>query len=110
MSFGTRLAATRKQQRISQAEVAIKADVHVNLLGRYEREEALPSIEVATKLANVLNVSLDYLTGKAKVDIDQSLLNKVLSIQFLPDEDREHITYTLDALIQHAKTRMAYKK
>jgi transcriptional regulator with XRE-family HTH domain len=100
----------RKQQRKSQAEVAIKADVHVNLLGRYEREEALPSIEVATKLANVLNVSLDFLVGTTDIDIDQLLLNQLLTIQSLPNEDKEHIQYAIDALIQHAKTRMAYKK
>jgi hypothetical protein len=65
---------------------------------------------VATKLAHALNVSLDYLVGTTDVDIDQSLLDKVLSIQSLHDEDREHIQYAIDALIQHAKTRIAYKK
>jgi transcriptional regulator with XRE-family HTH domain len=110
MSFGTRLAAVRKQQKKSQSEVAVKADVHVNLLGRYERNEALPSIEVAAKLADVLNVSLDYLVGKAEVDIDPELLNTVQSIQSLPDKDREHIIYAIDALIQHAKNRLTYGK
>jgi len=28
----------------------------------------------------------------------------------LPDEDKEHIMYSIDGLIQHAKTRLAYKK
>ena len=66
--------------------------------------------DVFTKLTNVFNVSLDYLVGTTNVNIDQSLLDKVLSIQSLPDEDKEHIQYAIDALIQHAKTRMAYKK
>jgi transcriptional regulator with XRE-family HTH domain len=110
MSFGTHLAAVRKEQKKSQSEVAIKADVHVNLLGRYERNEASPSVEVAAKLADVLNVSLDYLVGKAPIDIDQTMLDKVLTIQQLPDEDRAHIMYAIDGLIQHAKNRAAYKK
>jgi transcriptional regulator with XRE-family HTH domain len=110
MNFGTRLAAVRKEQKKSQSEVAIKADVHVNLLGRYERNEATPSVEVAAKLADVLNVSLDYLVGKSAIDIDQSLLDKVLTIQQLPDEDREHILYAIDGLIQHAKNRLTYKR
>ena len=46
----------------------------------------------------------------AEQQIDQAILNKVLSIQQLPDEDKEHIMYSIDGLIQHAKTRMAYKK
>jgi len=73
-------------------------------------EEALPSIEVATKLAHALNVSLDYLVGTTDVNIDQSMLNQLLTLQQLPDEDREHIQYAIDALVQHAKNRMAYKK
>jgi len=66
---------------------------------------------MAAKLAEVLKVSLDYLIlGKTDITIDQALLDKVLSIQQLPDEDREHIMYSIDGLIQHAKTRLAYKK
>jgi transcriptional regulator with XRE-family HTH domain len=110
MSFGTRLAASRKEQKISQGELAVKADVHVNVLGRYERGEALPSVEVAAKLADVLGVSLDFLVGKSAIDIDQALLDKMLTIQQLPDEDRQHILYAIDGLIQHAKNRAAYKR
>jgi len=68
------------------------------------------SIEVAIKLADALSVSLDYLVGKTDLNVDKSLLDKLLTIQQLPEEDREHILYSIDGLIQHAKTRMAYKK
>jgi transcriptional regulator with XRE-family HTH domain len=91
--------------------LAIKAGIHINVIGRYERGEAVPSIEIAAKIAEALKVSLDYLVlGKSELDFDQALLDKVLSIQQLPAEDQEHILYTLDGLIQHAKTRIAYKK
>jgi transcriptional regulator with XRE-family HTH domain len=110
MSFGARLTAVRKEKKIAQSELAIKAGIHVNVLGRYERSEATPSVEVAIKLADALEVSLDYLVGKSTAKIDQSLLDKLLTIQQLPEEDREHIMYSIDGLIQHAKTRLAYKK
>ena len=111
MGFGTRLTTIRKEKKISQSDLAIKAGIHTNVLGRYEREETLPSIEMAAKLAEVLKVSLDYLvSGKSEIALDQALLEQVQSIQQLPEEDREHIKYTLDGLIQHAKTRIAYKK
>jgi ribosome-binding protein aMBF1 (putative translation factor) len=35
------------------------------VIGRYERDEMKPSIEAAAKMANILEVSLDYLVGKA---------------------------------------------
>lgn len=34
------------------------------IIGRYERDEVTPSVEVASKLADVLDVSLDYLVAK----------------------------------------------
>lgn len=96
---------------MSQGDLAIKAGIHTNVIGRYERGEAVPSIEVAGKIAEALNVSLDHLVlGRSDVNIDQSLLDKLKTIQQLPEEDREHIMYSIDGLIQHAKTRLAYKK
>jgi len=47
--------------------------------------------------------------GKTDVELDQSILDKVVSIQKLPDEDKNHIMYSIDGLVQHAKTRLAYK-
>jgi transcriptional regulator with XRE-family HTH domain len=104
------LTRVRKEKKVAQSELAAKAAIHVNVLGRYERNEATPSIDVAVKLADALDVSVDYLVRKTTTHIDQSLLEKVLSIQQLPEEDREHILYSIDGLIQHAKTRLAYKK
>ncbi|PWG78002.1 helix-turn-helix domain-containing protein [Pararcticibacter amylolyticus] len=109
MSFGTRLTTIRKEHKISQGELAQKVGIHSNVLGRYERGEATPSVEMAAKIADVLGVSLDYLLGKTDVELDQSILDKVISIQKLPEEDKSHIMYSLDGLIQHAKKRLAYK-
>ncbi len=38
------------------------------------------------------------------------ILDKVIAIQKLPDEDKTCIMYSIDGLIQHAKTRKAYAK
>lgn len=109
MSFGSRLISIRKERKISQGELAEKTGIHANVLGRYEREEATPSVEMAAKLADVLGVSLDYLVGKTDVELDKAILDKIAAIQRLPDEDKSHIMYSIDGLIQHAKTRLAYK-
>ena len=47
--------------------------------------------------------------GKTDVEPDQAILDKVVSIQKLPDKDKSHIMYSIDGLIQHAETRLAYK-
>lgn len=79
------------------------------MLGRYEREEATPSVEAAAKIADALAVSLDYLVGNTDIELDKNILDKVIVIQKLPEEDKTHIMYSLDGLIQHAKIRIAYK-
>ncbi len=61
-------------------------------------------------MADALNVSLDYLVGKSDHQIDQTILDYVLTIQELPNEDKEHILYTIEGLVHHARTRLAYKK
>jgi len=61
-------------------------------------------------MAEALKVSFYYLTGKADHQIDQTILDFVLTIQQLLTEDKEHILYSIEGLIQHAKTRMANKK
>jgi transcriptional regulator with XRE-family HTH domain len=109
MGLEQRLSALRKEKKMSQQELAELAGIHPNVLGRYERGEASPSIEMAAKLANALEVSLDYLVGNTDLELDKSLIDKVVSIQKLPDEDKTCIMYSLDGLIQHAKTRLAYK-
>jgi transcriptional regulator with XRE-family HTH domain len=108
MSFNKRLSEIRKTKKFSQEELAKKVGVHTNVMGRYERGEAKPSIDVTLKMAEALGVSLDYLAGKADLQLDQDILNKVLTIQKLPEKDREHILFALDALIRDAKARAAY--
>jgi ribosome-binding protein aMBF1 (putative translation factor) len=41
------------------AHLRAEAGIHANLIGRYERDEAIPSVEVASKIADALSVSLD---------------------------------------------------
>jgi transcriptional regulator with XRE-family HTH domain len=106
--FGIRLVNIRKEKKIGQAELAKSIGIHANVLGRYEREEAKPSIDTATKLADALNVSLDFLVGKTNLEIDNEIRDKILTIQRLPDKEKEHIIFAIDAMIRDAKARQAY--
>ncbi len=108
ISFNKRLAELRRDKKLSQEELASSIGVHANILGRYERDEAKPSIEVASKLADALDVSLDYLVGKSNTLVDKDIASKILTIQKLPNTDKEHILFTLDAMLRDAKARLAY--
>lgn len=83
-------------------------DVHGAVIGRYEREEIKPSINVAAKIADALGVTLDYLLGKSdSMILDKKNLQRLEDISQLPEDDRNNIFYTLDNLIKAAKTRIA---
>ena len=52
----------RKANNMSQDDVAKKLQLHGAVIGRYERDEVKPSIEMAATIAYVLEVSSDYLS------------------------------------------------
>ena len=103
MSFGSIVVALRKQQSISQTDLAAQLGIHKNVLGRYERNKVLPSIEIARKIADILDVSLDYLTGKADVQMDKNTRQRILEVSKFEQEDKEHIFSVIDAFIAKRK-------
>jgi transcriptional regulator with XRE-family HTH domain len=108
MLFGERLLSTRKKKKISQDELAKKIGAHAPIIGRYERDEVKPSVEIAAKIAEALEVSLDYLTGLYDVELDKNVTDVITSLQKLKTEDQQHILTTINALIRDAKARSAY--
>jgi transcriptional regulator with XRE-family HTH domain len=67
-----------------------------------------PSIETATKLANFLEVSLDYLVGKVDTEIDTTTLNRILEVQKLPKEVKDKLFYFIDMSVRDYKAKKAY--
>ncbi len=109
MLFGERLVLVRKKKKVSQDELAKAIGAHAPVIGRYERNEVKPSIEVATKMAEFLGVSLDYLAGLTEHELDSDITKKILSIQILAEDDKAVVLKTIDALLRDANARKAYK-
>ncbi len=105
MTLGQQITKLRKQKKLSQNDLGKKAGTSGDIIGRYERDEVKPSIEVAAKIADILEVSLDFLIGKVTVEVDNQLLKRVIEVQQMDDNDKEHILYTLDALIKNVKLK-----
>ncbi|WP_459211246.1 helix-turn-helix domain-containing protein [Aquimarina rhabdastrellae] len=103
MNFGSTVVELRKTQSISQTELAAQLGIHKNVLGRYERNEVFPSIEIARKIADILDVSLDYLTGKVDVQMDKDIRNRILEVSKFDQEDKDHIFSVIDAFIAKRK-------
>lgn len=108
MLFGERLTKAQKDRKVSQEELAKTLGVHAPIIGRYERGEVKPSIEVAANIAEAIGVSLDYLTGLSDQELDSKLVKQINELQLLNSDDQQHILKTMGALIREAKTRLTF--
>jgi len=99
----------RDKKGWSQADLADKSGVSRVMVGKYERGEAVPSIDAAKKIADALKTSLDYLTGDTKTPAyDKKTLQRLEDLQ-QPDEPKRQTLFDLmDTYIRDAKARKAY--
>jgi transcriptional regulator with XRE-family HTH domain len=109
MNIGHKITELRKQKDLSQTEFAKQVGVSREMIGRYERDEVMPSIEVAKKIADALDVSLDYLAGEAqKSAVDKQTLKLIHDIEDLEPAIKDKLLYLANAVIRDAKTKKAY--
>ena len=75
----------------------------------YKRGEMTPSIEVARKLAEAFEVTVDFLVSERNNGVkDKAMLKRWQDLEALPQEDRDRIVYMIDGLIRDSKARQAY--
>jgi len=112
MNFGTKLTEVRKSKKISQGELGKLLDIDKRIISRYETGKTKPSIEVAIKIANALNVSLDYLTGlKYSLFINDTEMTKLLSdYDGLPIDEKNTIKKLLKAFKFYAKIELTQQQ
>ncbi|MGE6218441.1 helix-turn-helix domain-containing protein [Nubsella zeaxanthinifaciens] len=109
MTFGDKIIALRKQLKWSQDDLAKKIGTSAPIVGRYEREEITPSIDVAAKIADALEVSLDYLAGDSdKASFDKQTLKLIDEIEELEPSIKDKLLFLANAIIRDAKTAKAY--
>ena len=105
MSFGSRIVSSRKKRKVSQSDLALEIGVHPNVLGRYERDETIPSVEVAGKIAKALSISLDYLIEHIDTELDSAVLSRINDIASLPDAEQQQVFTVVDALVRDFKAK-----
>ena len=104
MAFADRLSFARKQKKIRQADLGKMVGTSGDIIGKYERGENTPSIEVAAKIADALGVTLDYLIKDGEYEqIDEETLKRLKEIQKLSPENKSHVFALLDAFIKQTK-------
>ena len=109
MAFAERLAYARKQKKIKQADLGKLVGTSGDIIGKYERGENIPSIEVAAKIADALGVTLDYLVKEGEYEqIDKTTLKRLKDIERLDPGTKTKVFDIIDTYLRDFKTRQAY--
>lgn len=94
--LSVRVKELRKERKWSQKELGEKVDVSESFISKVESGKKQPSREVTTKIAEVFNVTTDFLLGRS----EEEKLNEMLDVKFramkerlanLPESQREMI-------------------
>jgi transcriptional regulator with XRE-family HTH domain len=111
-SFGKKLRECREAKNLSQSELAKLLNTNHSIIGKYERDEVKPTIDVVKRLADELETTVGFLLGETKqVNLlkNPAMLKRLNDIDALPDEDKHCILYAIDGLLRDAKAKHAYK-
>jgi len=85
MQFADILKSLREEREISREELAQAIDVSYWTIAKYESGARMPDIPTLIKLSNALNVTVDYLIGRAETE-DGTILPLSTIDEQLPEE------------------------
>ena len=71
MEFSERLKELRKQAQLTQVDVAEKLGISQPAYASWERGAKKPTQENLVKIAQIFNVSIDYLVGNSEEKLDE---------------------------------------
>ncbi|WP_302546305.1 helix-turn-helix domain-containing protein [Streptococcus vestibularis] len=71
MEFSERLKDLRKQTGLTQVDVAEKLGISQPAYASWERGVKKPTQDNLVKIAQILNVSVDYLVGNSEENLDE---------------------------------------
>lgn len=74
MSIGKRISDLRRKKNLTQEELAKKVEISRAALSHYEKDRRDPDYDTLDKIADVFEVSADYLIGRTN---KKELYNKV---------------------------------
>jgi transcriptional regulator with XRE-family HTH domain len=112
-AFGTRLKALRKQKGWTQKELANRLDIRYSHLNKYENGMHAPPLEKLTQLADIFDVSLDYLVMGLPME-ESPIRNEVLykrfkTLETFDDEDKTTVIKIIDAIIAKRQVENAIR-
>ncbi|NEP85325.1 MAG: helix-turn-helix transcriptional regulator [Okeania sp. SIO3B3] len=107
MPFAEKIRQLRKEKKWSQDTLAHKIEIHGRHVSKYEAGQALPNADTLIRIADVLDVSIDYLLrdtdeneNPASKIKDKFLLKEFEAVDQMSEKDKEVIKTLIDAFIK----------
>ncbi|MBQ7625210.1 MAG: helix-turn-helix transcriptional regulator [Clostridia bacterium] len=87
--IGNNIRKERKRQLLTIEQLAEKAGITDNFLGKIERGEGMPSLPTIDSIACALNVSIDSLKGNTEYTAELNYINSLMEINKMSDERKK---------------------
>ena len=96
MKLGQTLAALRKQNMMTQAEVADALHISYQAVSKWERDESLPDITLLPSIAELFHVSIDKLLSNFYVPKSEALVE---TDQVMDEDVQQKINHKITAIV-----------
>lgn len=112
MSIGEQVKTPRRQRGWSQADLADRVAGDPGQISRDKNGGITPSVEAVIRLAELLDVSTDYLLVEGAPhrpfrQADDALGARLADLDQLSDDDRNAVLRILDGLLANTRIRAA---
>lgn len=104
-TLGDNIMLLRKKKSLSQAALGKIIGTSGDVIGRYERGDISPSIDVVSKISEALEVSIDYLVGKTKIKLDIKIIQRIEEIESLNQDAKNFVLRVLDMALREGKEK-----
>lgn len=108
--MGHKLKIERVKLNYKQEYLAEKIGVQQKYISKIEHGDAKPEFAKVSEFANILGVSLDYLTGQESVITDDHLINTInIRLQLLSNIEKTILLEAVEYYIQNVKDKSVAK-
>ena len=109
LNIGEKIIQLRKAKNWSQEDLANQIGSSRIMIGKYERNDNAPSIDVIVKLSKAFDVSADYLLGEGEnASFDKETLRRLEEMEKLPGDEKQRIYHFIDLIVRDFKAKQAY--
>lgn len=98
--LGENIRRERKSRLLTIEQLAEKAGITDNFLGKIERGEGMPSLQTIDSIACALGVGIDYLKGNSLCNTEHRYIISLMEINELSDENKKRF---IDFISQNIK-------